>query len=145
MSVWGALLPVSGAHLSNLESSTFLSQLPRWEEQPLAISSFLCNFNLITFIFFSYIFLSSLLYFSFFSFIFSSPRALIYAEAVSILHIWGLLHGKLFSGSQQCIWNPNSRNFAQASMCIFHYTVFLSDFYVSVVRLIFKYFLERNG
>lgn len=97
MSAWGALLPVSGAHLSNSKSVQLLPlsspSRPAEKSSPLPFSQFLCYFNLTIFFFFLIFFLVHCCIF--FAFIFSSPHALIYAETISTLHISGLSSWKI--------------------------------------------------
>lgn len=61
MSAWGALLPVSGAHLSNSKSVQLLPlsspSRPAEKSSPLPFSQFLCYFNLTIFFFFLIFFL----------------------------------------------------------------------------------------
>lgn len=125
-------------------SNSFRFPLPVAQLRKAAPCHFLssCATLILQFSFFSYIFLSSLLYFFRIYFLLSTCLDLC-RNYIHTPYFRSVFMENFSSGTQQWIWNPDSRICAQASMCIFHYMIFLSDFYVSVVRPIFFIFSRK--
>lgn len=129
---WAHALLSYPHHLSDLVSSA-LCPLPAEKISNLLFCHFLCNSHCFLFLFVSYVFLK------FINFLIYFLLSMCLGVCRSCLHTpyLRLVFSENFSSGTQCLtWNPGSP-FAQPRMSIFDHMIFLSGFYVAMVRLMF--------